>query len=92
MTPAPRWSRRPPDCRQVIRVLQSYLDGELPDDERDVVAEHLRHCQRCGIDARIYRDIKRSLQGLDTPVDRQAIRRLRGFVDHLPALESDHGH
>lgn len=80
MTPARRWMRRPPDCRKVAQVLQSYLDGELSEDDREVVAEHLRHCERCGIDARVYRDVKRSLQGLSATPNCQAIARLRDYA------------
>lgn len=84
MTPGPRRLRRPPDCRRVARVLQAYLDGELTDDAQEVVAEHLRHCERCGIDARVYREVKRSLRSLATSPDRRAITRLRAYAIDLP--------
>lgn len=88
MTPAPRWMRRPPDCRQVARVLQAYLDGELPEDAHEVVSAHLRHCERCGIDARVHRDVKRSLQGLATRPDPRAIARLRAYAAELQQGEN----
>lgn len=90
MTPARRWMRRPPDCRKVARVLQSYLDGELPEDDHQVVAEHLRHCERCGIDARVYRDVKRSLQGLAVTPDRHDIARLRAYAADIRQGDDAH--
>lgn len=84
MTPAPRWMRRrPPDCRKVARVLQAYLDGELPEDDHEVVADHLRHCERCGIEAYVYREVKRSLEALATRPDHRAVTRLRAYAADL---------
>lgn len=78
-----RWFRVPPDCREVADVLQAYLDGELPASKMHLVAEHLEHCERCGIEADVYREVKRSLEQLATPPDRGAIARLRSFADEL---------
>lgn len=75
----------PPDCREVAEVLQSYLDGELPEHRTHLVANHLEPCERCGIEAAIYRHVKQSLEGLATPPDRDAIHRLRFFADRLTA-------
>lgn len=75
----------PPDCREVAEVLQSYLDGELPESKTFLVANHLEHCERCGIEAAVYREVKQSLEGLSTPPGRGAIRRLRFFADGLTA-------
>lgn len=73
----------PPDCREVAEVLQSYLDGELPESKTHLVAEHLEHCERCGIEADIYQEVRRSLEQLATPPDREAVERLRSFADTL---------
>ena len=81
--------RLPPDCRQVARVLQSYLDGELPASERDMVADHLEHCDRCGIEADVYRAVKRSLDGLAAEPDPSAIARLRDYAEELAPPGSD---
>jgi anti-sigma factor RsiW len=75
-----RRHRMPPDCRQVADVLQAYLDGELPPDKTHLVAEHLEHCERCGIEADVYREVKESLHQLATPPDQGALARLRGFA------------
>lgn len=80
MAPPPPWRS---ECRKVARVLQAYLDGELGPDEDAMVVEHLRLCHRCGIDERLYRDVKRSLQGLATAPDPQAIARLRAYAAEL---------
>lgn len=34
-------------CEQVIPFLSAYHDGELPDDQREAVSEHLIDCSRC---------------------------------------------
>ncbi|CAB4803153.1 MAG: hypothetical protein F2873_03650 [Actinobacteria bacterium] len=35
------------DCNETLRELQTYLDGELPDDMKYVVDEHLLDCTDC---------------------------------------------
>lgn len=75
----------PPDCREVAEVLQSYLDGELPGSKAHLVAEHLEHCERCGIERDIYLEVKRSLEQLATPPDRAAVDRLRSYANGLTA-------
>lgn len=36
-----------PDCRQVIKTLYDYLDGELTDERRNVIRSHLETCSPC---------------------------------------------
>lgn len=80
-------TRRPPpwrpECRRVARVLQAFLDGELGPDQTDLVLDHLRHCRRCGMDAHVYAEIKRSLHALDSPRSPQAIHRLSTYAADL---------
>lgn len=73
----------PPDCRDVAEVLQSYLDGELPESQTHLVEEHLEHCDRCGIEAAVYEEVKRSLERLATPPNRDALDRLHTYADQL---------
>lgn len=72
-----------PDCHQVGSVLQAYLDGELGPQDAEVVAEHLEHCERCGIEAatvgRVIEVIRRQRPDLEPG----ALERLAGFVDQL---------
>ncbi|MBA2528950.1 MAG: mycothiol system anti-sigma-R factor [Euzebyales bacterium] len=35
------------DCREVLRDLQTYLDGECPDDLEALVQRHLEDCPPC---------------------------------------------
>lgn len=35
------------DCNETLRELQTYLDGELPDDMKFVIDEHLLECTDC---------------------------------------------
>ncbi len=35
------------DCRQTLTELQLFLDGELPEDQRQRVLDHLHECIEC---------------------------------------------
>jgi len=78
-------------CRDVGRILQSYLDSELDDARVAKVASHLEHCLRCGMKADTYARIKEALahaaeHGQVHPEDQLAIERLRRFADSLCAM------
>lgn len=83
-----RRTRRPPDCRQVARIMQAYLDGELPPGDTALVAAHLEDCERCGVDAEVYRRVKAAIGRLRTAPDPDAVRRLRGYAQELPGRET----
>jgi anti-sigma factor RsiW len=70
-------------CRQVGRVLQSYLDGYADEITRRRVERHLEACRRCGLEAHVYEDLKAALARRSAHVDRFAIERLRGFARGL---------
>ena len=36
------------DCREALHELYSFLDGELTDERRHVIARHLDDCPPCG--------------------------------------------
>lgn len=36
-----------PDCRQTIRDLDVFLDGEIDDTQRDAIRHHLEGCMDC---------------------------------------------
>ena len=50
-------------CREVGRILQTYLDGELVPSKVAKVTAHLERCRRCGMEAGTYARIKDSLAG-----------------------------
>ena len=35
------------DCNEVLREVELYLDGELPEEQSRVIAEHLVTCWPC---------------------------------------------
>lgn len=76
-------ARGPLTCRQVGRLLQAYLDGELPDVRTVLVADHLDACLRCGMEAASYRWLKERLAGLAPRTDGGQLDRLRAFADEL---------
>ncbi len=67
-------AERPLSCRQVGRILQRYLDGDLDQSAADKVADHLEDCRRCGLEVTVYREIKASLRGR-APVAEATLRR-----------------
>ncbi len=85
-----RWRRAdrtpladPPDCEQVGAVLQSYLDGELGADDGELVAAHLEHCRRCGIEADTIRQVIDAIRRQRPDLDGAVLDRLRAEVDRL---------
>ncbi len=79
------------NCREVGRLLQSHLDGELDEARSQQVADHLDDCLRCGLEAEIYQALRAALQRR-APVDPERLARLRDFGARLaagdPALTS----
>lgn len=74
------------DCRQVAKVLQSYLDGETEASTSSMVAEHLEMCRQCGLEASTYLAIKSAIAAnapSETSVDDDAVARLRDFANGL---------
>jgi anti-sigma factor RsiW len=81
-------------CREVTKVLQTYLDGQTDDITTQRVAHHLEACRRCGLEARTYREIKAALARRVPVVDELALERLRAFANNLteapPAADTEH--
>ena len=72
------------NCREVGRVLQSYLDGDVESDFADKIAAHLEKCKDCGLEYETYMRIKDSLSGQQNDrLDADAIDRLREFGRNL---------
>ena len=69
----------------MVRVLQSYLDGEADPETTAMVAEHLEECRRCGLEASTYQAIKSALvaSAVELEVDPEALARLRRFAEGL---------
>jgi predicted anti-sigma-YlaC factor YlaD len=79
-----RWSRREElRCREVGKVLQSYLDGELDELLAQRVTRHLEVCRRCGMSAETYIEIKRALRRSAGSPPEDALGRLRAFGQQL---------
>lgn len=81
-----RWFRRRSSaahCREVGKVLQSYLDNDVEEDFASKIAEHLEACKECGLEVETYRQIKTSLAAKMPEVDPDALARLRAFGDSL---------
>ncbi|MDA8044675.1 MAG: zf-HC2 domain-containing protein [Actinomycetota bacterium] len=70
-------------CLQVMRTLQSYLDGEVDELTARRVASHLDVCRRCGLEASVYREMKAALSRQGEPVSSESLERLRRFSSSL---------
>jgi anti-sigma factor RsiW len=84
-----RGTKEMASCMQVMRVLQSYLDGHTDEVTTRRVANHLEACRRCGLEAATYREIRASLARKAGPVDESAVERLRAFGTALASGSSD---
>lgn len=71
-------------CAEVMRSLQSYLDGEIKDDlsARGIEA-HLEVCRRCGMEAKTFRELKSALRSAERDIDPHTIERLENFARSL---------
>ncbi|GAC1602892.1 MAG: zf-HC2 domain-containing protein [Acidimicrobiales bacterium] len=84
-----RGTRQTASCMQVMRVLQSYLDGQIDEITARRVASHLEACRQCGLEASTYLEIKASLARKGSPADEQTLDRLRAFSAALVENPSD---
>ncbi|MEO0495282.1 MAG: zf-HC2 domain-containing protein [Actinomycetota bacterium] len=72
------------NCREVGRVLQSYIDGDVESDFAEKIAIHLEQCKHCGLEYETYIRIKDSLADRQNDqIDADAIARLREFGNSL---------
>lgn len=79
----------PATCAEVMRHLQSYIDGELHDEiAARRIATHLESCRRCGLEEDTYNRLKGSLERL-RPIDEQVIMRLQEFARRLGDQPTD---
>jgi hypothetical protein len=78
-----RGTKEMASCLQVMRVLQSYLDGQTDQLTARRVANHLDACRRCGLEESTYREIKAALARQAAPLDDASLERLRTFGSSL---------
>lgn len=92
-----RWGGMKPEasCREVMKALQSYLDGAVDEVTTARVTRHLQACQGCGLEAATFRAIKAALARHDRAIPVEAMERLRRFARSLdegepPGAARDH--
>ena len=51
-----------PDCREVFRRLDDYIDRELSPEEARTVLSHLEHCAACAEEFAVERDVLDTLK------------------------------
>lgn len=76
------------DCREVARLVQRFLDGEMADPRALRVADHLDACLACGLEADTYRWLKTAVAGIARPDDPQQLQRLQAFAEALVSGEN----
>lgn len=93
----PPWWRVPaappdhPDCVQVAEILQSFLDGELPAADAELVALHVEGCERCHLEFRVVREVLAVIRRQRPDLDPAPLARLRVFAAEVPATVGDIG-
>ena len=70
------------ECMRVRPLLQPLLDGELDEARRRRVLAHVEACERCGLSARAFRELKNALAQQRRP-DPDAVTRLEAFVHRI---------
>ncbi|HWB71585.1 MAG TPA: zf-HC2 domain-containing protein [Egibacteraceae bacterium] len=70
-------------CREVGRLLQPFLDGEIDDPRVVDVADHLDACLGCGVEADAYRWLKAAIAGVARADDPRQLQRLQVFAEAL---------
>ncbi|MGB5757586.1 MAG: zf-HC2 domain-containing protein [Acidimicrobiales bacterium] len=76
-----------PTCREIMEVLQSYLDGEIDAETAKRVARHLEDCAACDRESQVYEAIKDTLAARRRPVDPEVLAALRQFGETLEAAD-----
>lgn len=69
-------------CRKVTEILVDYVDGSLPETDRDTLQRHLCGCVPCAIYLRTYHDtiiLTKSLP--DVPLPPELMSRLKAMVE-----------
>ncbi|MDW3179680.1 MAG: zf-HC2 domain-containing protein [Acidimicrobiia bacterium] len=76
-------------CRDVALRLQTYLDGELDAERMERIQTHLEACVDCGLEADVFTTIKNDLAKQVSPVNSEALARLRAFSDQIATAAQD---
>lgn len=72
------------DCNQAVRQLWNYLEGELAEEDRHAVEEHLDLCKRCCGEAEFASELRKMLHSQDGPdLSNDAKARLTEFLEQL---------
>ena len=68
-------------CAHLRDKILAYVDGELPEDEFQAIAEHLKHCERCEVERRAIERIKQMVSGCPHEVAPDRLReRVLGII------------
>ena len=80
-----RWMKGPAglSCREVAKVLQTHIDGELDSERAAVVQAHLDACLDCGLEADTYQEIKAALGRESLNLPDETISKLKSFGEQL---------
>lgn len=70
-------------CREVGRVLQTYLDGQVDEVTARRVRAHLEACRRCGMEAQVYDELKHALARRAPSLDPSIVERVNAFSREL---------
>ena len=68
-------------CREVLRTLQAFLDGEVEARRAELVAAHLESCPRCGVEADTIAAVVGAIRRLRPDLDLAAYTRLVDLIE-----------
>lgn len=73
-------------CAEAVRQLWEYLDGELPEQDRAAIEEHLGFCRRCCGEVEFAHELRGFLaKGASEEIPAEVRARLIATLDELEA-------
>jgi predicted anti-sigma-YlaC factor YlaD len=75
-------------CEDALRMLATYLDGELDDVHHHGLDEHLARCRSCYSRSEFERRLKKQLVSVGKqPVEQRFEDRIRELIDRFPSTQ-----
>ncbi len=70
-------------CKKMMKVIQSYLDGEVDEKVARKVAKHLNACVDCDEESTVFKNIKKSLANKPEHISPEILSSLTEFTKNI---------